>query len=1839
MWSVLTSDTDTSPNLKVCWHFPRGDCRYNDRCKSFHGSPNVLQKCGLSRASGSSKAPVSSTSANTSTPSRPSASRTFGAGAAGSSSSSRFPAASPWPASRPSPNLGSPNRSPGRIHTHSYLRINTVQSFLQAHRADTVDPLALLQQLNRDRYKVLEKLTSDPPTDKQMIDFAACLSSPAWEWDPSFNELVNTLVEWKSFLNRINELLLRPVCTQGIDNFITVLDFLVVMSKKRADVAKQFGTETLGDLVQARLEDALYSEDIKSRLGRLWTQIKALMIDDNIRHSHLRRQLELQPDEEVARIDDIPILPDTKELFGQIRVKVPGNRTRWATLDAYRSAHYLMLREEYIGPLREVVLDLFSMGSTNGHQHYVLYSDVTIASAVFTSSLLFEISYQVANRRNVDFSRMNHLQYGSLVLLFPQEADSNFGRQRFAKDMVKHSLDKAVFATIGSFEMKKPREMPKVSLSFLPQEFIKVIPGTRYYMVESPAYFIAFEPVLTALRRPDVMTSNPLARLLVLFEQISNPTPKYITAKSALDVSSFYNKRTTKTMYQPSVDNPLPEGSMFDESQANAVHHALTHQVALIHGPPGTGKSFVGVHLARILSEVSDPVLIVTYTNHALDQFLDQISQLIGPDHLLRCGSNRKEKEEDESPLKARKIHNVARMDRTDYQDRQRVLDRIKVAVGTFTAVLQLLNDVSSENMRRQKVEELFWEMIPATSVKRSFLAPPKIFSAIFEIRDSPRKIVMEAYRAWLDGSEDRLVAGWMQEYLQLINDARNTQGPLRNHSISFQGNRYEVLGEEGGESEQDQDATASESGEEEEQLEGVPWDIDTITIDVEEDDEEVSGASGNTPNDISAGGQGSSVDDDDQTLNQPTLETPTSSSWTSQAPALIADEYNPLEDMSEEQIDRLLQSEYVSDKESADENAFIEVDHSRTNQKQSPPKCQLPADVTIALRQLVETFFMYPNVWHMNHSTRRAILRQFEDTLVELLKEKSFKIQTYIEDQGRSINAIKDRSRVRAVRQASIVGMTSTFAARNFSFVAAIKPKVAIIEEAGELLESQLLASVSSGNLEHLILIGDHLQLKPKLESMTLRKQKWDVSLFERLVKSDFVKTMLNTQQRMHPSIASLTKHFYDEPILDHPSVNDFPAIPAIAERVWFLTHCVPEDKIPHDAFLQSKSHELEAQFVVLLARFISQQGIPPSKITILSAYVQQVRNVRRLARETHQELTGMKASTVDNYQGDENDVIILSLVRSNEDDRAGFLKEENRAIVALSRARHALYIVGNPAMLEQHDAWNPVLSILRKRNQIGPELLVVCDKHPDRKTQLNLCSDFSNVRWGGCFEPCKVLLDCGHLCRMTCHAQAHQVTQCMEPCVRDRVCSHPCPALCGTCASATAAEPNFKTCQNKCRVLVERALPCGHRQRDACSFEGVPDCRTRVSETLPCTHVRRVECSSLARPYTCCVPVSVTLPCGHTINRKCSEVATPKCPKPCTQHYAECNHRCPKKCGDAHDHTRLDCPHHCDAALICSHQCQAGCGKPHTILCRKPCNTHCLHGSRCGRKCSDECTPCKERCGNGCSHRRCSMLCWEMCDVEPCNERCEKIKGCGHRCFGLCGELCPDCPFCSPALAQVEDLLSLETIGEICAEFRMTEDYNMQYRKRLWFYGKKGVRGIKLMRHHVQAENTLYVLPDCRHPFTTAFLDAHFNNEATSTSVKLPTCPSCRTPIYTALRYSHLIKRMLSMYGLVKVKQKQQLQELRKQREQERRMVVNAISAAENFHGYSNIGHWFYCPNGHPYFIGECGGAMQISRCPDCGAVVGGANHSLVAGNSFAPIDGASAPSWPGMARRDNP
>lgn len=155
-----------------------------------------------------------------------------------------------------------------------------------------------------------------------------------------------------------------------------------------------------------------------------------------------------------------------------------------------------------------------------------------------------------------------------------------------------------------------------------------------------------------------------------------------------------------------------------------------------------------------------------------------------------------------------------------------------------------------------------------------------------------------------------------------------------------------------------------------------------------------------------------------------------------------------------------------------------------------------------------------------------------------------------------------------------------------------------------------------------------------------------------------------------------------------------------------------------------------------------------------------------------------------VDNYQGEEAKIILLSLVRSNESGSIGFLAFRNRICVALSRARDGLYMVGNMDLLARcSKIWKSIKQRLTEHSAIGDTLELMCEKHmnltevsDDNLARISLNEtlqydllqikqpdDFEKVSFGGCQDMCRVVMECGHPCDSFCHGSMYPHRKCL--------------------------------------------------------------------------------------------------------------------------------------------------------------------------------------------------------------------------------------------------------------------------------------------------------------------------------------------------------------------------------------------------------------------------------------------------------------------------------------------
>ena len=159
----------------------------------------------------------------------------------------------------------------------------------------------------------------------------------------------------------------------------------------------------------------------------------------------------------------------------------------------------------------------------------------------------------------------------------------------------------------------------------------------------------------------------------------------------------------------------------------------------------------------------------------------------------------------------------------------------------------------------------------------------------------------------------------------------------------------------------------------------------------------------------------------------------------------------------------------------------------------------------------------------------------------------------------------------------------------------------------------------------------------------------------------------------------------------------------------MFFYHHEHPEERDVSSYFNQ---HEIE--MALGLAAYLVRQGVAQEKVTILTTYSSQMNKLQDARRRQFNTLRNVRITVVDNFQGEENEVIILSLVRNNARSSIGFLETPNRVCVALSRARCGFYMLGNMRLLSQASPlWDQLNGILSENQQIGWAFPVCCIRH----------------------------------------------------------------------------------------------------------------------------------------------------------------------------------------------------------------------------------------------------------------------------------------------------------------------------------------------------------------------------------------------------------------------------------------------------------------------------------------------------------------------------------------------
>lgn len=317
-----------------------------------------------------------------------------------------------------------------------------------------------------------------------------------------------------------------------------------------------------------------------------------------------------------------------------------------------------------------------------------------------------------------------------------------------------------------------------------------------------------------------------------------------------------------------------------------------------------------------------------------------------------------------------------------------------------------------------------------------------------------------------------------------------------------------------------------------------------------------------------------------------------------------------------------------------------------------------------------------YDSLWSMRKAIR---------DLMRTNKDKAMAVKEKAE-------ALEYEIRESLFSEARVVACTLVGAANSLLYGRSFQ--TLFIDEAAQALEAACWVPISK--CHRVIFAGDHKQLPPTIKCFDAQKAGLGRTLMEKIVESKpDVVSFLTLQYRMNERIMRFSSDwFYDGKLNAAEEVKSRGILDYEEPMEWVDTSkfSFGEDYITHTA---GRLNKMEGELLItLLSQFIEKIG--PHRILdeqidfgVISPYKAQVYYLRTLLKQTKSLKPFRKLisiDTVDGFQGQERDVVMISLVRSNDDGAIGFLSELRRMNVAMTRARMKLLIIGDASTLTHH-------------------------------------------------------------------------------------------------------------------------------------------------------------------------------------------------------------------------------------------------------------------------------------------------------------------------------------------------------------------------------------------------------------------------------------------------------------------------------------------------------------------------------------------------------------------------
>ncbi|KIK63309.1 hypothetical protein GYMLUDRAFT_72036 [Collybiopsis luxurians FD-317 M1] len=1391
-------------------------------------------------------------------------------------------------------------------------------------------------------------------------------------------------------------------------------------------------------------------------------------------------------DNDGVQISGIRIVPTHEELLCPVPPYLPINlpeaphHCRPESMERLLDVQFRLLREELVAPIRESISiiqdDLNTIAARRGKQKKntltQLEEIVARNGGMYRTKGFNSVMFQVYT--NIEFAPLRAERRGFTVglILDAPPGGARAAEAKARQEYWKHAGSKRL--TSGSLValLLIKNYQVTIFLGSIASSNTELVDSSKFHdtQVEIRINFMDPEVELMALRREKATVNQSNFAILidngVMFESIrpfldtlqsTEPTSiqfkRYLCHSGRLEeVQLLPPKIATSPRFVFNLDclarpgeyiHPLKAtdedsirrarfelklSSFLDSSQADAMVDALTREVALIQGPPGTGKSFTGKEILRVLFKNKiKPVVLIAFTNHALDHMLLSLLEANITSNFVRLGSRTTNERIAE--------YSLDKLEKTVSE--RSTLNR---TVGKEYASMKQLEDKMKKILVEIQIPEVtltgIMRHLESYPYQLEFIQhPPYWIEKLYEERkgnpeDGGEQWVTVSHKK--RRSEDKQIADTIYGFWKLSQDLEFIRPPS--------------VGEIG------QVAQSSKKG------------------------------------------------------RKKMSQTESSAAQMQRVRAIIS-----------EHTARL--------------NTFFGV-LGFGDQVPRIPEGQRPIDELLTVE----------NVWSLSSQERLTLAEHWEDQMRQVayrscLHEYESAREEY-EGACKRYNDAKDENRRRLLTSVDLIGCTTNGAAKLTSLLTTVGPKVLVVEEAGQVLEAHILASLVP-TVQHLICIGDPQQLRPNIANYSLSMDsergkelfKFDRSLMERLFDMGLPMSQINVQRRMRPSISAHIRNILYPKLEDHLHVIKYPPVQGMQQDVFFLSHMNREDGGGEESSV-SKSNSFEVKMIVdLVMYFLKQERYSaPGDIAVLCAYLGQLQKVKialknlkvavslderdeeQLVRQGMEDegvveqvvvARHIRLGSVDAFQGLEAKIVIVSLVRNSGSFEGtgaaiGFLKSSNRINVALSRAQHGLYVMGNASNLRSNnETWRTIIDEMEQEGQIGFGLPIICPRHPDEKRVIYKPGDLTReAPEGGCLRNCDYQMDCGHNCPSMCHLDRdnHRSMKCMMPCLRTPCPrSHPCPKFCSDDCGLCSFPMN------------EVTLPCGHIASILChEYDDLKSvyCNEEIEKPLPrCEHSAIMACSMPPEKFRCTrICGGITTCCGRTCRSSCVD---------CQQKSNTSGEAAGRIKRSSHKE------HPCERPLYCQHLCGQTCSQDHecTRSCKQQCRQRCPH-HECPKSCGDSCAPCAEPCEWICPHLSCPVTCGAICARLPCDIPCRETLKCGHRCSSICGENCAQqkCVACLPddAKQDIVDFLMQRPLADIDLD-------------------------------SVDISDRLITL-ECGHIFTVETLDGHCHMsdfyeidelgrylamKAPPTEFQQPpTCPTCRSPI-TARRYGRIMKR----------------------------------------------------------------------------------------------------------------